>query len=88
MKEAPAEREVAASVRRQDVSEIATRGASEFKAVVKKKRVGADMVKVQFDVTNRELEKARRCIGKPSWSGVKIGRYAFDYLLRNECGNE
>ncbi len=87
LKEAPAEREVAASVRRQDVRELAVRGASEFKADVKKKRT-PETVKIQFDVTSKELERAKRCIGKPSWSGVKVGRYAFDYLLRNECGND
>ena len=85
--EAPAERAVAVAVERQDVREIAGRTARQFKADVKRKR-GADKVKIQFDVTDAELARARRCLGKPDWSGVRIGRHAFEYFLKNECGNE
>lgn len=86
--EAPAEREVAASVERQDVRQLATRGPAEFKAEVKKRRGVADKIRIQFDATTRELERARRCLGQPSLSRVRVGREAFEYFLRNECGND
>jgi hypothetical protein len=81
--EAPAERETAASVKQRDVRELALSKPSAFRADVSKRGKGSQF-RIQFDVTAGELEKARRCIGKPSYSGVKVGRYAFDYLLRHE----
>jgi len=81
--EAPAERDTAASVKQLDVRHLAQSTSTAFKAEVRKKRA-KQTTKIQFDVTLDELNQARRCIGKPGWPGVKIGRYAFDYLLRNE----
>ncbi len=86
--EAPAERAAASSVRSQDVRKVAAYEKRPFRADVRRKPDEQNNLRVQFDVTVDELETARRCMGKAKWSGAKIGRYAFDYLLRNECGHE
>lgn len=82
LSEAPAERATAASVTQRDVRKLATSKERPFRADVRKGPTST--IRIQFDATPAELDLARRCIGRPSWSGAKVGRYALDYLLRHE----
>ena len=84
--ESPPEREAVSSVIQLDVRQLARSKPSSFKADIRKTS-SRQTTRVQYDVTMGELERARRCLKQPRWSGTKVGRYAFDYLLRNECGN-
>jgi hypothetical protein len=84
--EEPAERQVAVAVRSQDLRTISARQSQSFTVPAAKPRKPSK-TRIQFDATLNELERARRCIGK-NWSGVRIGRHAFEYFLRNECGDD
>jgi hypothetical protein len=41
-------------------------------------------VRVQYDATLSEIERAKKAVNKPSWSASRIGRHALEYLLENE----
>jgi hypothetical protein len=42
--------------------------------------------KIQYDAKIKEVDRIKAYLKRPSMSGVEVGRYTFDYFLRNEVG--
>lgn len=77
-------REIASNIKTSDVSQALTYNHNMFE-VKTAEPVEKTTVKIQYDVTKEELEKVKRCLKKSNWSATKIGKYAFDYLIEQEC---
>lgn len=77
------QRQVASSVKPQDVRVLTTRSQSRFEARVQP--IGDHSVRVQYDAKERELELVRKTVGRRSWSAAKIGRYTFEHFIKTEC---
>lgn len=45
-------------------------------------------VSVQYKARKSDIERAKKCLGKPGWSAGRVGRHALQYLIDQECPNE
>ncbi len=77
------QREAAESTQQTDIRNLTIAPHAYFKAAVKPP--GEPSTKIQYDAKEKELARIRKALGKYSWSGAKIGRYTFEYFLKNEC---
>ena len=77
------QREVAEGIQRVDIRELTTQPGVVFKA--DSKPPGEITTRVQYDAKESELKRARKALGKYSWSARKIGRYTFEHYLKTEC---
>jgi hypothetical protein len=48
------------------------------------KRVSPKKTRIQYDATENEIKSIAVYLKRPSMSGSAVGRYTFDYFLRNE----
>lgn len=77
-------REIASNIKTSDVSQALTYNHTVFE-VKTAEPIEKKTVKIQYEVSKEELEKVKRCLKKTGWSATKIGKYAFDYLIEQEC---
>lgn len=80
----PAEREMAAQLRAADLGTVARQKSASFQ-VKRQRRHRPTSTSVQYKVKKEELERAKACLGKPSWSATQVGKYTFEYFLDQEC---
>ena len=82
------ERELADSVEDTPLHEL-TAGASKAFTVERAPRKRAvKTVSVQYKARKSDIERAKKCLAKPSWSAGKVGAHALSYLLDQECPDE
>lgn len=78
------ERELADTVRVTPLHQLAGAEERSFTpAPVKEKK--PKMTSIQFKVLKQDVDRARKCLGKPRWSNARVGEHAFEYFLEQEC---
>jgi hypothetical protein len=78
--EGPEDREIAREVEQVSVGTATARGRTVFTPPARKKKT---TTRVQYDVENEELEKARKHLRR-SMPANRLGRHAFDYFMLKE----
>lgn len=78
--EGPEDREIARQAERVFISSVTGSQRTVFKPPARKRR---SITRVQYDVDNEELEKARQHFRK-YMSATRLGRYTFDYFMKRE----
>lgn len=78
-----------------DLREASGSGVSVLQAAVAKSRTFTpptkpipDTIRIQYDAKVSDIERISIYLKRPSWSGAQIGRYTFDYFLKNEVKGE
>ena len=79
------ERKLADSVKSTPMHKLTSSGAQSFLALQTKKSSRPATVSVQYKALRSEVARARKCLAKPKWGAGKVGAYALEYFLKQEC---
>jgi hypothetical protein len=82
--EQPIEREISKEVTSASLGDLISRGPTVFTPPTLVKVPVKTTKKIQYDAENSDLEKIRKHLRKPYMTLSEIGRYTFDYFLRQE----
>ena len=82
------QREIADGVERTPFHQLKDVGEGAFRASGAAKTSRAPTLSVQFRARISDIERAKKCLGKPGWSAGRVGRHALQYLIDQECPNE
>lgn len=84
--EEPAERDVAEKIKSTELYDLASAEESSFKVSLERKRKkDTSSAIVRYKAQIKDLEKVRKALEKPDWSNSDIGKYALEYLIKQEC---
>ena len=81
--EEPPERKLAEQLQPAPIASVVERA---FFAPSRETSAADQTVSIQFKIERGRLEAARRCLRRAAWSAGRIGQYAFDYMMKHECG--
>lgn len=81
----PKERKITELVKQTDTRTITSKPASTFEIKLYEEKLEPPTIRVQYDAYVKEIEKAKKCLRKRSWSARKVGEYTFHHFLKTEC---
>jgi hypothetical protein len=83
--EEPKERRIADTIRPTDVRKVASQPSSVFKVAIPKGSSQLRTVRIQYDAAQRDIERIKKQLRKPSLPANRVGKYTFDHFLKTEC---